>query len=175
MEPPTLVKQRKKRAPNKFNYRENYYKPFGRLIISTKALNNEDVPYLLIKHNTELFSPIPLLRRTQISTDFRALLNNYLEHSVISIELQKELSDNEQNLLQLAMRVAKIDGFQFQSKSVEDYIKKFNLLKGALISGSNSQTVKSELKEIITLLSNPVIKKITPEYASELFEIIDEM
>jgi hypothetical protein len=174
-EPIPLVKQRKKRAPNKFNYRAHYYRPFGRLIISTQALNNEDFPYLLLKHNTALFSPIPKLRRTKISTEFRSLLNNYLEHNVISTELQKELSDDEQNLLKLAMYVAKIDGFQFQSKSIEDYIKKFNLLKGALIAGSNSDEVKFELKQIITILSNPVIKKITSEYATELIEIIDQM
>jgi hypothetical protein len=170
-----LVKERKKRAPNKFNYREHYYRPFGRLIISTQALNNEDVPYLLLKHNTALFSPIPKLRRTKISISMRALLNNYLEHNVISTELQKELTDDEQNLLKLAMYVAKIDGFIFQSKTIEDYIKKFNLLKGALVAGSNSDTLKTELKQIITILSNPIIKKISPEYADELFEIIDEM
>jgi hypothetical protein len=174
-EPIPLVKERKKRKPNQFNYREHYYRPFGRLIISTQALNNEDVPYLLLKHNTKLFSPIPKLRRTKISSEFRKLMNNYLEHNVISTELQKELSDDEQNLLKLAMYVAKIDGFIFQSKSIFDYIKKFNLLKGALIAGSNSDEVKSELKEIITILSNPIIKKISPEYADELFEIIDEM
>jgi hypothetical protein len=174
-EPLPLVKTRKKRKPNQFNYRAHYYRPFGRLIISTQALNNEEFPYLLLKHNTELFSPIPKLRRTKISTDFRALLNNYLEHNVISVELQKELSDAEQDLLKLAMYVAKIDGFQFQSKSIDDYIKKFNLLKGALVAGSNSDEVKFELKQIITILSNPVIKKITAEYAIELIEIINEM
>ena len=93
MEDETLVKKtRKKRAPNKFNYREHYYKPFGRLIISIKELNNEEKPYILIKH-PETHSPVPLLRRKEISVEFRALLNTYLETNMISKQLQKELSD----------------------------------------------------------------------------------
>jgi hypothetical protein len=171
-----LVKTpKKKRAPNKFNYRDHYYKPFGRLIISVKALNEEDKPYILLKHNSDLLSPVPKLRRKEISTDFRALLNNYLETNQISKELQKELSESEQNILQIAMYCAKIDGYEYQSKTVDDYIKKFNLLKGALLAGNNNDIIKDELKQIVTLLSNPMINKITGAYATEIFEIIESM
>lgn len=172
MEEDLVKKTRKKRAPNKFNYRENHYKPFGRLVISNKALNLEDKPYILLKHNTATLSPVPLLRRKQISEQFKALLNHYLESNEISKELQKELSDEEQNILKTACYVAKID-FEFQSKSVDDYVKRFGSLKQKLIDGDIS--VKEELKEILILLSNPVIKKISKEDANELLEIIDEM
>jgi len=171
------VKVRKKRAPNKGeSYKAKYYRPFGRLLINTQYLNEMEVPYILIKHNSAQstrMSPVPLLRRTQISEQFRKLLNHYLETNEISKELQKELSDKEQNLLKTAMYVAKIDGFEFQSKSIEDYVKRFGSLKLKLIEGDNS--VKEELKEMIILLSNPVIKKIKNEDADEFLELIDEM
>ena len=173
-----LVKQRKKRAPNKnqFNYKETYYKPIGRLLICTHALNNESVPYLLIKHNTEHFSAVPTIRRTQISNEFRALLNNFLENNIISLELQKELTDKEQYLVEKLIYVAKIpEKFKFQSKTIDDYKKQFNFLKAALIAGSNSIELKVELKEIIILVSNPIVKLITQEDATDFIEIIDEM
>lgn len=171
------VKIRKKRAPNKGeSYKSKYYRPFGRLVINTQYLNEMEVPYILIKHNsdqTTRMSPVPLLRRTQISEQFRKLLNHYLETNEISKEIQKQLSDNEQELLKTAMHVAKIDGFEFQSKSVDDYVKRFNNLKEKLIEGDNS--VKEELKEILILLSNPVIKKIKKEDADEFLEVIENI
>lgn len=171
------IKVRKKRAPNKgISYKEKYYKPFGRLIINTQYLNEMEVPYILIKHNsdqTTRLSPVPLLRRTQISEEFSELLNHYLETNEISKELQKDLSDKEQDILKTAMYVAKIDGFEFQSKSVDDYVKRFGSLKEKLIEGDN--TVKEELKEILILLSNPVIKKISKEDADEFLEVIENI
>ena len=172
-----LVKVRKKRAPNKgISYKEKYYKPFGRLIINTQYLNEMEMPYILIKHNsdqTTRLSPVPLLRRTQITQQFKKLLNHYLETNEISKELQKELSDKEQELLKTAMYVAKIDGFEFQSKSVDDYVKRFNSLKKKLLEGDNF--VKEELKEILILLSNPVINKISKENAEEFLEVIENI
>ncbi len=171
------IKVRKKRAPNKGeSYKSKYYRPFGRLVINTQYLNEMELPYILIKHNsdqTTRMSPVPLLRRTQISKEFRKLLNHYLEKNEISKELQKELSDKEQELLKTACYVAKIP-FEFQSKSVDDYVKRFNSLKEKLIiEGDNS--VKEELKEILILLSNPVIKKISKEDADEFLEVIDNI
>lgn len=170
------LKIRKKRAPNKGeSYKSKYYKAFGRLIINTQYLNEMEVPYILIKHNsdqTTRLSPVPLLRRTQISEQFRKLLNHYLATNEISKPLQKELSDKEQEILKTACYVAKIP-FEFQSKSVDDYVKRFGTLKEKFIEGDNS--VKDELKEILILLSNPVIKKISKEDADEFLEVIDEM
>lgn len=169
------VKVRKKRAPNKgISYKEKYYRPFGRLVINTQYLNDMEVPYILIKHNNvQRMSPVPLLRRTQISEQFRKLLNHYLETNEISKELQKELSDKEQiDILKIACYVAKIP-FEFQSKSVDDYVKRFNSLKDKLIEGDNS--VKEELKEILILLSNPIINKISKEDADEFLEVIENI
>jgi hypothetical protein len=170
------VKVRKKRAPNKGeSYKSKYYKAFGRLIINTQYLNEMEVPYILIKHNsdqTTRLSPVPLLRRTKISEQFRKILNHYLETNEISKTLQKELSDKEQEILQTACYVAKIP-FEWRSKSVDDYVIQFNILKEKLVSGDNS--VKDELKEILILLSNPVIKKISKEDCDEFLELIDEM
>lgn len=169
------TKQRKKRAPNKFNYRDHYYKHFGRLLISTKALNYEDKPYILLKHNTEYLSAVPKLRRTEISEQFRNLLNNYLETGNISTDLQKELDNNEQSILKTAMYVAKIPNFEYQSKNISDYIKEFNMLKGSIISGNNSIENKQRIKEVIALLSNPIVNKIDIQYANEMIEVIDNM
>lgn len=170
------IKIRKKRAPNKGeSYKSKYYRPFGRLMINTQFLNDMEVSYILIKHNsdqTTRMSPIPLLRRTQISDQFRKLLNHYLDTNEISKELQKELSDKEQEILKTACYVAKIP-FEWKSKSVDDYVVQFNILKEKLVSGDNS--VKDELKEILILLSNPVINKIKKEDADEFLEVIDEM
>jgi hypothetical protein len=171
------VKIRKKRAPNKSeSYKSKYYKAFGRLMINIQYLNDMEVPYILIKHNsdqTPRMSPVPLLRRTQISEQFRKLLNHYLETNEISKELQKELSDKEQEILKTACYVAKIDGFQFISKSVDDYVKRFNSLKDKLIEGDNS--VKEELNGVLILLSNPLIKKISKEDADEFLEVIENI
>ncbi len=92
-----------------------------------------------------------------------------------NIDLQRQLTEDEDKLLELLLRLSGLkQRLQYQTVpiSVETYIKRYNILKGSLASGNDAWEVKRELRDIINLLSNPTIGKISPEIASELLEAL---
>lgn len=165
----------KKQKPykNKINYKEVNYYTFGKFVLNRKRLNDENI--LLVKY-PKSNAPVPKIRRTKITDDFKNLINDMLDTQQINIQLQKELSDEEQDLLDLLLGLAGIKdklGFRKVSKDINDYMKRFEVLRGAIVAGNDSPDIRTELIEIIDLLSNKTIGKITPLDAIMLKECLE--
>lgn len=167
-------KIKKNRGQNKTSYLKKNYIPFGRLILNKKFLNENK---LLVKHpNTH--APVPKIRQTKISDNLKAYLLELIDTGKINFELQKELQNDEQKILETLFYVSKIGdhigGFRYVSKELNDYIHRFNILKGSLLAGNSNDEIKNEMVNIIHLLNNPVINKINDEDKQFLIEILKE-
>lgn len=165
----------KNRGKNKVNKKNTNYIPFGRLILNTKMLNENK---LLIKHkNTH--APVPKLKQTPISDNFKALIQDLITTGKLNIQLQKELSMKEQELLEVLFTVSHIKehlGFSRKTKDIDDYIHRFNVLKGGLLAGNKNPEIKNEMLLIINLLNNPLTgPRINDEDAKFLKEIINDL
>jgi len=163
----------KPRGKNKVNKKITNYIPFGRLVLNAKFLEENK---LLIKHkNTH--APVPKIRQTPISDHFKDLLKILIKTGKLDIQLQKELSNKEQELLEVLFTVSHIKehlGFSRKSKDVDDYIHRFKILHGSLCGGNKNEEIKNEILLIINLLNNPIIGRISDEDASFLKEFIKE-
>lgn len=160
----------KKRVPTQFEL-DNYH-VFGKFILNRHRLNNKNI--LLIKYPKSM-GPVQKLPGQEISDTFKNLINDILDTQRINIDLQRELTEEEDSLLELLLRLAGLkQKLQYQTVpvSVETYVKRFNILKGSMASGNDSWEVKRELRDIINLLSNPTIGKISVEQAKELLEVL---
>jgi signal transduction histidine kinase len=160
----------KKRIPTQFEL-DNYH-VFGKFIINRHRLNNKNI--LLIKYPKSL-GPIAKIPGQEVSDVMKNLINDILDTQRINIDLQRQLTEDEDKLLELLLRLSGLkQRLQYQTVpiSVETYIKRYNILKGSLASGNDAWEVKRELRDIINLLSNPTIGKISPEIASELLEAL---
>jgi len=56
---------------------------------------------------------------------------------------------------------------------VEDYKKRFEILRGALIAGNDSDEIINELKDIILLLSNKSVNVISETNAKMLIDCLN--
>jgi len=159
----------KKRVPTQFEL-DNYH-VFGKFILNRRKLN-ENV--LLIKYPKSM-GPIARLRATTISDSFKNLINDILDTQRINIDLQRDLEGDEDKLFETLLHLAGLkQRLQYQNiqPTMEFYVKRFNILKGSLIAGNDSVEVKDELENIISLLSNPTVGKISPSDAVDLINAL---
>jgi hypothetical protein len=150
-----------KKYKNKIRYSEINYYAFGKFILQRKLLNDENI--LLIKYPVSL-APVPKIRRTKISDDFKAIINDLLDTQKINIQLQKELNDKEQNLFELLINLSGLKdvlNYNRVYKDVKYYMDKFEVLRGSIIAGNDNDEIKKELIDVIDLLSNKSIGKIS--------------
>ena len=150
-----------KKYKNKKQYREINYYSFGKFILQRKLLNDENI--LLIKYPVS-FAPVPKIRRTKISDDFKAIINDLLDTQKINIQIQKELNDKEQELFELLINLAGLKdvlNYNRVYKDVKYYVDKFEVLRGSIIAGNDNDEIINELIDIIDLLSNKSIGKIS--------------
>lgn len=163
----------KKRGKNKINKKATNYIPFGRLILNQKMLDENK---LLIKHaNTH--APIAKLRQTDVSDNFKALIQDLITTGKLNIQLQKELSMSEQNLLEILLKVSHIKEhleFSKKTKDIDDYIHRYNVLKGGLLAGNKNEEIKNEMMLIINLLHNPIVGRLNDEEKEFLIKFIKE-
>jgi len=82
---------------------------------------------------------------------------------------RKELFDNNVMLLKYEKSHGPIK--DWHRHKVSDPI----IIKGSITAGNNNPKLKAQLRELIELLSNPVIKKINKEDANFLNECLVEM
>ena len=145
------------------------YVEFGKFIINHYQL---DKNILLVKYPKTL-APIPKLRRKIISDELKMLLQNLIDTQIINIDLQKEISIEEitifENLLNLS-GLTKYLNYKRIDKTIQDYVHRYEVLKGGLIAGNQSIELKEELIKILKLFINKNI--IDPESGFELIEIL---
>ena len=155
----------------KLTFVEVRYVAFGNFIINHFKLNENK---LLIKYPGS-HAPVPKIRSTIISNDFKRLMIDLLDTKKINIDLQKKLNATETTLFELLLRLAGLKehlNYKKHTMSIDDYVHRFEVLRGELIAGNDSNEMKIELINIIKLLNNKSINKISDEDAQELIEIL---
>lgn len=151
--------------------KEKNYVDFGIFILNINQLKKN---VLLIKYKRTI-APVNKLRRTPITDDFKNLLTDLIDTQEINIELQKELNDEEQELFEKLLTISKIAkplNYKRYTKSIEDYLHRLMIIQGSMNSGNTSDILKQEAIDIINILSNPIIKKISIEDAKMLIECL---
>lgn len=166
---PRKYKQKQKQTIEQ-SIQKNYV-DFGIHILNINQLKKN---VLLIKHKRTI-GPVNKLRRTPISDDFKNLITHLIDTQEINIELQKELNDEEQNLFEKLLDISKIKkplNYKRYTKTIEDYLHRLKIIQGSMNSGNTSDILKQEAIDIINVLSNPIIKKISIEDAKMLIECL---
>lgn len=149
---------------------ERRYSSFGKYIINHYQLNNNK---LIIKCKT--LSPVPQLKQTVISDDLKRLLIDLLDTSELNIDLQKKIEIKEVELLELLLKLSGLQSklqYKRYKRSIDDYVNRFEVLRGGLLAGNESPELKAELIDIIKLLNNKNINKISDEDAKDLIAIL---
>lgn len=165
----------KKQIKKEKSYRETNYFSFGKFILNRGRLNNENI--LLVKYHKNN-GPVSKIRRTKISDDFKNLINDLFDSEIINTELQKELNEKEQDLFELLLKLAGLDiqlNYKRYVKSIDDYKKRFNILRGAIIAGNHNPEIIQELINIIDLLSNNTLKIISIEDSNDFKDYLNSI
>ena len=149
---------------------ERRYSSFGKYIINHYQLNNNKI---IIKCKT--LSPVPQLKQTVVSDDLKRLLIDLLDTSELNIDLQKKIEIKEVELLELLLKLSGLQSklqYKRYKCSIDDYVNRFEVLRGGLLAGNESPELKTELIDIIKLLNNKNINKISDEDAKDLIAIL---
>ena len=152
-----------------------HYKPFGRFVINRQLLMDENT--VLIKY-PQSHGPVAQFKRKIVSNNVKSLLIDLVDTGEINIELLKQIeSEEDVQYLEQLLKKAMIDkqiGYKKYIPDIDYYIEKFNMLKGSIEAGNDNVEVKQKLIDIIHLLSNPAINKISQEDAKFLIEFLVE-
>jgi hypothetical protein len=155
------VINRKKAEKSSFeSIMEKYYVSFGKYIINTKQLNNN---ILLIKSIKSL-GAVNKLRRTPITDEFKNLIIDLLDTGKLNIQTQKKLTQTEIVLLEHLLNISgltEVLNYSRREKDTNDYLDRLILIQGTLEAGNDNTDIKKEAIDIIKLLSNPNINKIS--------------
>lgn len=152
---------------HKKSYKDMYYIPFGKFILNRKLLNEN---ILLVKYPNS-HGPVVKIRRTPCTDTLKNLLNDLLDTGEINYTLQKALNEKEITLFELLLKLSGVTeqlNYKRQTKSVEDYVERFKILQGSIAAGNDSDEIKTELNDIIDLLSNKTVNRISLENAKML-------
>jgi hypothetical protein len=179
---PALQKNNKKpiidgiKRPRKKSRIEQNYKPFGRFIINRKELFDNNV--MLLKYEKS-HGPVKGWHRHKVSDPIKQFVLNLIDTGELNTDLLKQIEDESdieylEKLLNKCQIYNQI-GYKRYVYTVEDYVEKFNVIKGSIASGNNNPKLKTQLRDIIELLSNPIIKKFSKEDANFLLECLEEM
>ena len=145
------------------------YVEFGKFIINHYQL---DKNILLVKYPK--LGPVPKLRRTKISDEFKMLLQNLIDTQLIDIDLQKQLKNDEilifENLINLSGLIKYLNYKRFDNLNIQDYVHRYKLLSSGMNAGNQSIEIKQELTEILKLFINRDI--IDSKEGFELIEIL---
>lgn len=178
---PALQKNGKKaiidgiKRPRKSGSRiQRDYKPFGRFIINRKELFDNNV--MLLKYEKS-HGPVKDWHRHKVSDNIKRFVLNLIDTGELNTDLLKQIEEQDDiEYLEKLLNKCQISN-QLKYKryvyTVNDYVEKFHIIKGSLTAGNNSLT--AQLRELIELLSNPVIKKINKKDKEFLLECLVEM
>lgn len=152
------------------------YKPLGRFIINRQLLNDEAI--VLIKYPFS-HGPVAGFSRKTVTEKMKALILDIIDTGELNIELLKKIEEEDDKIyFEKLLKKCMIDkqlNYKKYVYTLDDYIEDFNLIKASINAGNNNPELKTKLKSLIKLLSNPVINKISTEDASFLMECLEEI
>lgn len=161
----------KQKYKTKANFKNTYYIPFGKFVLNKKKLNDDNI--LLIKYPVS-FAPVPKIKRTIISNDFKSIINDLFDTQRINTQTQKKLSMKELDLFELLLKLAgltEVLKYKRITKNIEDYKQRFRILQGSINAGNDSEEIINELREIINVLA--INNAITNENKLMLLECLE--
>lgn len=99
-----------------------------------------------------------------ISNSFAMLLKHIIDTGIVNQKLLNELGHDESILFHNLMAKAKLDDqlglVNYKSAEIEKDMKRFDLLKGIVLAGSNAPETLKELKLLIMkFMANGIMKK----------------
>ncbi len=147
------------------------YKEFGKFAIHMKFLYENT---LLIKYKKS-YAPIPQIRRTKISDDFRDAMIMLIDTEKIDYEKLRELSDVENDLFKsLIMKSGLFDTLKYNygqtRENIKDVIEEYEILKGHIEAENNHPDIPIKIKKVLKKLKN--YDKITEQ---EYKDIVDDL
>jgi len=154
---------------------EKLYLELGNILISKKQLEKSK---LLVSYPSG--GPIKGVGKAiSISDKLLQILIGILTTSRIDTELQSNLNDNESKLfhtLMTASRLKQVLQYKPHVKTIEDHLRRFDVLRGALNAGlTHAPEVLKELTELTQLLSSPIINRISKSDAIWIQELLDDL
>lgn len=160
----------KKKLSIKKTQQKNYIQ-FGKIQLNTTLLkkNKLGVTYPSGGPVGGLGKAVP------ISETFVSLLTVLLQTQQIDIEEQKKLNNNEAKLFENLIKKSGLQttlNYSPHVNTIEDHIKRYDVLRGGLNAGLHAPEVLNELIELTTLLSNPTIGRISPTDAVWILELL---
>lgn len=156
---------------SKPDFKDAYYHQFGKYILNRRQLN---LNKLLIKYKGHL-GPVSGFPSMNISDTFKSLVDEILDINQINIQTQKNLSTTEADLFDKLIKkcgLVNVLDYEYRTKDINDYMQRFEILRGSYIAGNKD--VIQELKDVINLLSNPAINKISPNDAKEMLAELEK-
>jgi hypothetical protein len=148
---------------------ERRYVRFGKFDLNHFKLDDN---ILLIKYPVSR-APVPKIKSTKISDEFQALIRDLMDTQKINTFIQKRLGKAESELFGLLIRLAGLTEqleYKKQVMTIDDYIHRFNILKGELSAGNDSRIMKNELMELIDILNKA--GKISDIDATEFIDLL---
>jgi hypothetical protein len=103
------------------------------------------------------------------------ILQDLIETGKINVDAQKHLSQNDVKLFEKILVLCKLKThlqYKRYVPTIDDHIERFQLLRASLVAGNQSEEIKQELIELIKLLSNPFVSKISVQDAREFIELL---
>lgn len=163
-----------KRERKKRQYKQLYYKQFGRFIINMKYLDENKI---LIKYP---ISHAPVNGFKQEPKSFQ--LCDFIRHMIKNGEMCKSLYEKipleEIKYLEDLLKISRLDlqlDYEKMYDNINDYKERFNLLMKNINNGNNSIEIINELEELIEILNTKKVNKITNEDKIMLMEVLEEM
>lgn len=147
------------------------YQEFGKFAINMKLLYENT---LLIKYKKS-YAPIPQIKRTDISDDFREVMIMLIDTEKIDYEKLRELNDFENNLFKaLIMKSGLFDSLKYNynqtRETIKDVIEEYEILKGHIEAENNNPDIPIKIKKVLKKLRN--YDKITEQ---EYKDIVDDL
>ena len=147
------------------------YKQFGIFILNHYKLQENT---LLVKY-PKSFAPVPKIRSTKISNEFKNLLIDLLDTGIINVELQKKIRIYEIKIFDTLMKLSHLSeqlNYKLIEQTIEEVVHRFYILRSELFAGNDSEILKKELIDVINVLNSK--GKIEDKDASELIGILKE-
>jgi hypothetical protein len=158
--------------PEKKTYLDNYVQ-FGSLTqINIRKLEDN---IILVKYIKNLGPLKNFPAQKNISNELKLILQDLIETGRINVDTQKHLSQSDVKLFEKVLSLCKLKThLQYKPyvPTIDDHIERFNLLRSSLVAGNQSEEIKQELIQLIKLLSNPFVSKISVEDAQEFIELL---
>ena len=152
------------------DYKKNYVKFGFKTILNLGKLKKG---ILLIKYDNNL-GPINKLRATQLTPSLQQLIQEMIDTGKINTDTLTRLNQPDTKILELLLHVTKTrDHFDYTPhvKTVQNHVDRFTLLQSAVAAGNQSAEIRSELVDLLTLLSSPLVGRIPKHIGDEMIAV----